>query len=206
MPIRPHVSGVEYEVLGGPGDDGGGGPRLRLDHERFAYAGKFVTGRTGKAVAREDGVVLAAAAFDRDRTDPSVARIRYVTVRDDRRGEGVGPKLLAFLAGRLVEDGGRGPPGEAGVGILGGTRRVLIAVNNAFAFEAAYKAGFCYTGERTGLEELVLSFPCDERDRSYRLGISVLGQRDRVTEAERVFLDDRRSADPPRTIQTPGGA
>ena len=95
---------VEFAALGGPD----GGPALDLDHERFAYAGKFVVTSTGKAVAREvdptdgpadsrapgDGEVLAATAFDLDRTDPSVVRIRYVTVRRDRRGDGLGARLL----------------------------------------------------------------------------------------------------------------
>ncbi|MUV90296.1 GNAT family N-acetyltransferase, partial [Halapricum sp. CBA1109] len=49
---------MEYALLGWADD----GPTLRLDHERFAYAGKFVMSATGKAVARADGDVLAAAA------------------------------------------------------------------------------------------------------------------------------------------------
>jgi len=39
---------MEFVVLGWPDDE----PRLRLDYRRFAYAGKFVTGRLGIAVVR----------------------------------------------------------------------------------------------------------------------------------------------------------
>ncbi len=83
---------MEFALLGWPED----GHRLRLDHEHFAYAGKFVMTATGKAVVGDDGVV-AAAAFDADRTDPDTLCIRYVTVRDDRRGEGIGSDLLRFV-------------------------------------------------------------------------------------------------------------
>ena len=167
-------------MLGGPGD----GPTLRLDHERFAYAGKFVVSRTGKAVAREEGEVLAAASFDRDRTDETVARIRYVTVRGDRRGEGIGPRLLSFLAARLLDD----------------VRRVLIAVNNAYAYEAAYKAGFSNTGERTGLAEAVLARPGDRSTAAYRAGLAWLRERDGLTARERAFVDGRVGAAPPPPV------
>lgn len=43
---------MEFVVLGWPDD----GPRLRLDYRRFPYAGKFVTGRLGVAVVRDEGV------------------------------------------------------------------------------------------------------------------------------------------------------
>ena len=171
---------VEFEVLGDPE----AGPTLRLDHERFAYAGKFVMSNTGKAVAREADSVVAAASFDRDRTDPDAARIRYVTVRSDRRGEGVGARLLAALADHLE--------GEA--------ERVLIAVNNAFAYEAAYKAGFGYTGERTGLAELVLARPDDRSVEGYREGVASLRAREDLGEAEAAFLVERTDAAPPETV------
>ncbi|MFB6137480.1 MAG: GNAT family N-acetyltransferase [Halobacteriaceae archaeon] len=140
------------------------GPRLRLDWERFAYAGKFVLPETGAAVARErdasaprvagpdadpadlplDDSVLAAAAVSPDRTAPATLRVRYVTVRVDRRGEGLGARLLAFVAARAGERG---------------YERVAIAANNPFAHEAAAKAGFGFTGETTGLAELVCARP-----------------------------------------------
>lgn len=166
-------------MLGGPDD----GPTLDLDHERFAYAGKFVVSGTGKAVVREGGEVVGAASFDRDRTDESVARVRYVTVRVDRRGEGIGARLLASLSHHL----------------LGDARRVLIAVNNGFAYEAAYKAGFSYIGDRTGLAELVLARPGDRSAGAYERGVEALRSRESVEEGERAFLDGR--AGPPAPVE-----
>jgi GNAT superfamily N-acetyltransferase len=163
------------------------GPSLRLDHEVFAYAGKFVMTTTGKALAREKGSVIGAAAFNRDRTDESTVWVRYITVRKKRRGEGVGPVLLGELADRLLSDGGPGP-----------CSRVRIAVNNPFAYEAAYKAGFGYVGEGTGVAELVLERP-GGRDRDlYRRGIELFADRSGLTRDERRFVAARRQEDPPR--------
>jgi len=172
---------MEFVVLGGPEE----GPTLRLPYERFAYAGKFVTTSTGKAVAREEGAVVGAASFDRDRTDASVARVRYVTVRNDRRGEGVGATLLSFLAEHLLSD----------------AREVRIAVNNAFAYEAAYKAGFAYSGEQTGLAELVLRRPGDRSAEAYREGIATLRRREDLGTSERAFLARRVGDRPPATVE-----
>lgn len=41
---------MEFALLGWPADE----PTLRLDYRRFSYAGKFVTGKTGIAVVRDD--------------------------------------------------------------------------------------------------------------------------------------------------------
>jgi GNAT superfamily N-acetyltransferase len=176
-------------VLGWPED----APRLDLDHERFAYAGKFVTGKSGIAVAREDGAgdVLAAASFSPDRTDDATLRLRYVTVREDRRGERLGPRLCAFVAHRGRERG---------------YDRVAIAVNNPFAFVALYRAGFGATGERTGMAERVLVFP-DPTDRdaaAYRTGLAAFAERD-LPEAARAFVEERRDGDPPAVVDVPGG-
>ncbi|SFS74813.1 GNAT family N-acetyltransferase [Halostagnicola kamekurae] len=179
---------MELELLGWPPD----GPKLRLDHERFSYAGKFVMTNTGKAVARADDGrtdaratgndgektddrarasesvaravdsdgrapdydddVLAAASFNEDRTDAETLWIRYVTVAKPRRGNGIGPKLLAFVRDRATDRG---------------YARVRIAVNNPFAYEALYRAGFAFTGETTGLAELVLEHsPAEDRPTS----------------------------------------
>ncbi|MEF8888068.1 MAG: GNAT family N-acetyltransferase, partial [Haloarculaceae archaeon] len=97
------------------------GEALALDHERFIYGGKFNTGRTAKAVARDGSEVVAAVAFNEDRTDADTLRFRYVSVRVDRRAEGIGPRLLAFAAERAREHG---------------YERVGIAVNNPYAYEA----------------------------------------------------------------------
>lgn len=176
---------MEFTVLGDPD----GGPPLDLDHERFAYAGKFVMGDTGKAVVRTDGAVVAAAAFNRDRTDSSVVRIRYVTVRADHRGEGIGARLLGSLAEGLLRE----------------AAEVRIAVNNAFAYQAAYKAGFAYTGDRTGLAELLLTRPADRSGADYRRGIAALGERDHLTDAERTYLESL-DGEPPPVIDTVGWA
>jgi GNAT superfamily N-acetyltransferase len=188
-------------VLGWPDD----APRLDLDHERFAYAGKFVTGRAGVAVARADAPgreaegpadghesdVLAAVSFSPDRTDETTLRIRYVTVREDRRGERLGPRLCAFVARRARERG---------------YDRVAIAVNNPFAFVALYRAGFGATGEETGLAERVLVAP-DPTDRdpaAYRAGLASFAERDLPPEA-RAFVERRRAEEPPGVVAEADG-
>ena len=164
-------------MLGGPE----GGPALDLDHRRFRYAGKFVMTSTGKAVVREDGTPVGAAAFNRDRTDPGTAWIRYVTVRDDRRGNGIGADLADRTAAHLLRD----------------AARVKIAVNNPFAYEALYKAGFGYTGERTGLAELVLARPGDRSVAAYRAGLAAFRERDDLAAEEVAFLDRKSDGGPP---------
>ncbi|PSP82989.1 GNAT family N-acetyltransferase [Halobacteriales archaeon QS_1_68_17] len=171
---------MEYAVVGWPAD----GPRLDLDHERFAYAGKFATGRTGKAVARNDGGVVAAASFNEDRAAAGALRIRYVTVREDRRGEGIGPRLVAFLADRARARG---------------YERVRISVNNAFSFESLSKAGFAYTGEQTGLAELVMEWPAERTRASYQAGLDAFRERD-LSSAEASFLAAREGTDPPTVV------
>jgi len=190
-------------VLGWPPD----GPTLRLDYRRFAYAGKFVVTNTGKAVAREPGGslppvdderpfegdwdrdVVAAAAFNADRTDASALWIRYVTVRDDRRGEGIGPRLVAAV----VE-----AAGERGYDLL------RIAVNNPFAYEALHRAGFAWTGRETGVAELVLErpvgAPAETDAATYQAGLDAFRDRDRG-EPEASFLADRAGSDPPEATR-----
>jgi GNAT superfamily N-acetyltransferase len=201
---------MEYAVLGWPEED----PRLRLDYREFSYAGKFVMSSTGKAVVRdpeaeigdsddrpeeseptapdrdwlEDDRIVAAVAFNEDRTDPETAWLRYVTVRRDRRGAGLGARLTRFAAARLRERG---------------YETVNIAVNNPFAYHALYKAGFGYTGEQTGLAELVLARPGDRSARSYRAGLGVYRARDGLSEAEREFLSAKDDSDPPDVVAVP---
>lgn len=160
---------MELELLGWPPD----GPALRLDHERFAYAGKFVMTDTGKAVGRAGGAVVAAASFSPDRTDDGVLRIRYVTVAADRRGEGLGPDLADFVTERARSRG---------------YERVKIAVNNPYAYEALYRARFTFTGEETGLAELVLARPRDGTAAEYEDGL-------------RRFSDDGRSEEERRFVE-----
>ena len=201
---------MQFELLGWPAE----GPTLALDYRRFSYAGKFVMSATGKAVVREAGAgdaapaehdadtladhggadtrdVVAAAAFDADRTDETVCRIRYITVREDRRGEGIGPRLAAFVAERARERG---------------FERARIAVNNPFAYQALYRAGFRFIGEETGVAELVLDRPFgNETPRSrerYQAGLDVYRDRE-LAEEERSFLDAKREADPPSVVDAP---
>jgi GNAT superfamily N-acetyltransferase len=159
------------------------GEALALDHERFIYGGKFNTARTAKAVARDEGDVVAAVAFNEDRTDADTLRLRYVTVRVDRRAEGIGPRLLRFTADRAREHG---------------YERVQIAVNNPYAYEAAYRAGFGFTGEETGMAELLMTFPSEREPARYREGLSVLRERDLPADQE-AFLADA-DAGPPESL------
>ena len=188
---------MEVEVLGWPPD----GPQLRLDHERFAYAGKFVMTDTGKAVGREDGETVAAVSFSPDRTDPATLRIRYVTVRDDRRGEGLGPQLADVLVTRAFDRG---------------FDAAKIAVNNPYAYEAMYRAGFAFTREETGMAELVLArtgddsagsghAPQDEdgdEDATYEAGLRMFARRDLGAD-ERDFVAARLDGEPAARDGTP---
>lgn len=168
---------MELELLGWPPD----GPTLRIDHRRFSYAGKFVMSATGKAVAREDDELVGAVAFNEDRTDSTTLWLRYVTVRADRRGEGVGPDLLEFVCERALERG---------------YDRVRIAVNNPFAYEACYRASFGYTGRRTGIAELVLEHPAERSTDRYQEGLDAFRERD-LSADEEAFLDRKRGSGPP---------
>jgi GNAT superfamily N-acetyltransferase len=202
---------MEYELLGWPDD----GVRLALDYRAFSYAGKFVVSNTGKVVALDPdadpfdpadssdapppaavedavdpGPVVGAVAFNGDRSDADAVWLRYVTVRRDRRGEGVGPRLVAFTTARLRERG---------------YERVRIAVNNPFAYEALYRAGFAFTGEATGVAELVLASPPGDRSRAtYQAGFDAFRERATLDGDERAFLDRKRGADPPAVVDQPG--
>lgn len=195
---------MEFDLLGWPAD----GPQLDLDHERFSYAGKFVMTTTGKAVVRADdggrpeggrngpaesgageesdegASVIAAASFSADRTDDATLWIRYVTVRADYRGNGIAPPLADFVSRRAVERG---------------FDRVRIAVNNPFAYHALYKAGFAYTGDRSGLAELVLERPAERDEESYQRGLDEFRERDLST-SEAEFLREKAGARPPQPV------
>jgi GNAT superfamily N-acetyltransferase len=183
---------MEYAVCGWPED----GPTLRLDYREFAYAGKFVMSATGKAVVRDpertsegkwDEEIIAAVAFNADRTDSRALWLRYITVRADRRGGGLGARLAAFITERALARG---------------YERLRIAVNNPFAYEALYKAGFGYTGRETGLAELVLEHPLERSRSAYQAGLDVYRDRD-LTEDEEDFLKSRIDANPPAMLVSP---
>ncbi|WP_336328701.1 GNAT family N-acetyltransferase [Halovenus sp. HT40] len=174
---------MEFHSLGSEAD----GPTLRLDHEEFAYAGKFVMSSTGKTVAREGGTLVGAVAFNEDNTDPETAHLRYVTVREDRRGEGIGPRLLRFTAAELSEE----------------YETVEIAVNNPMAYEACYRAGFVYTGEQAGIAELRMVYRPGSRDaQRYRSGFETFRERDLPAEHEAV-CDRHEEGDPPDLVDVP---
>ena len=208
---------MEYAVIATPDDALG----LRLDWERFSYAGKFVMTNTGKAVAVEDGVfedpewppnpreaqttgVVGAVSFNRDRGDPDTAWLRYVTVRASDRGRGVAPRLCAVTVDWLLDNFD--------------VTSVRIAVNNPYAFDALYKAGFDWTGATTGLRERVLEYPPpgeeSEPDREQSPGRSpessyVAGLRSYldtdITEDERAFIESRVERGPPARVDVPKG-
>ncbi|MFB6232785.1 MAG: GNAT family N-acetyltransferase, partial [Haloarculaceae archaeon] len=126
-----------------------------------------------------------------DRTDPSTLKIRYLTVRDDLRGDGrqLGPRLVAFLTTRAA---------------AAGYDRIAIAVNNAFSYHALYKAGFTYTDRETGLAELVLDRPISEpagaSQSGYQRGLDVFRGRDGLSTGETDFLADHSNCTPPALL------
>jgi|SRR6056297_515766 len=202
---------MEFALLGWPVDE----PRLRLDYRRFSYAGKFVTGNAGIAVVRgeppadrestpndslpplPDGLdesefvdgILAAVAFNADRTDADTLWLRYLTVRNDLRGSGLalGPRLAVFITDCAAAKG---------------YETVRIAVNNVFSYHALLKAGFATTGRETGLAELVLERPAAERAEvstaTYQQGLDRFREREGLSTAEREFLAAHAGAEPPK--------
>ncbi|MGM0399548.1 MAG: GNAT family N-acetyltransferase [Halobacteriota archaeon] len=173
---------MEFEFLGWPAD----GPTLELDWRRFSYAGKFVMSNSGKAVASADGDIIGAIAFNEDRTDDDRCWIRYVTVREDWRGEGVGTKLTAFAADPLLDR----------------YATIRTGANNPFSYQSFYKAGFGFVGETTGLAELVLERPAQRSTARYRAGLERYADRD-LSDAERTFVEDHLDASPPPVTDGP---
>lgn len=176
---------MEFQMLGHPP----GAPRLDLDHRRFAYAGKFVSPRCGKTVVRDDAEIVGATAFNADHTTDETGRIRYVTVREDRQAEGIGPRLLRFTAARLVEL----------------YDAVVIAVNSPIAYEACYRGGFVTMETESGMAELRLRYAPDaERSvERYRRGFSAFEGRD-LPETHESVLRERRTETVPPVVDVPG--
>ena len=187
---------MEYRLLGWPEDD----VLVRLDHREYAYAGKFAMSSTGKAVALDDGrrfripdepkreyvAPVGIVAFSEDRTDPDALWLRYVSVRRERRREGVGPRLCAFVVARAGDRG---------------YERVRIAVNNAYSYEALHKVGFAWTGRETGIAELVLERPAAEPaavdPERYGDGLATIAERADLDDEERAFARRKRERGPP---------
>lgn len=175
---------MEYELLGLEAT----GPTVSLDHEQFAYAGKFVMSSTGKTVVRADGELVGAVAFSEDYSDPTAVRLRYVTVREDRRGAGIGPSVLRFTAEQLRDS----------------YDDILIAANNPIAYEACYRAGFEFTGEETGIAEVLCSYqPESEPDRStYQAGFDIFRDRE-LPSAHESIIERYGSSSPPEMVAVP---
>lgn len=173
---------MEVRILGDPAAE----PTLTLDHEHFAYAGKFVMSTTGKAVAELDGEVVGAVAYNADRTDSTVWWCRYITVHSDYRGEGIGPRLLRIVSNQLLA--------------RDSIRMVKIAVNNPYAYEGSYKAGFGYQGEQTGIAELILARPPDESSAGYQDGLAVFKEREDLSRPEEKFLNELTQSPPPNPV------
>lgn len=169
---------MDCELLGMPAT----GQTLTLDHEQFAYAGKFVMSNTGKTVARDEGSIIGAIAFNEDRSTANTVRLRYVTVRRDRQGDGVGSRLLRFTAELLTAE----------------YEQILIAANNPIAYRACYRAGFVFTGEETGLAELLLRYDPDGDRDQYADGLAIFRQRDLPDAHESVL----KQTDPPAVIDS----
>ena len=170
---------MEFAVEGWPPN----GPQLQLDHRSFSYAGKFVMTNTGKAVVRDDGVIVAAASFSPDRTDDQRMWIRYLTVHTEYRGDGIGTTLVTDLTDRILARQ---------------YTAVRIAVNNPFAYAACYRAGFGFTCETTGLAELVLDTDAPTSVPLFEAGLQHFANRSTLSSAERSYLELLSDRGPPR--------
>ncbi|MXR42243.1 GNAT family N-acetyltransferase [Halobaculum sp. WSA2] len=176
---------------GRDGDERGGRPGDESDDRHGEDgAGEF---RLPEDPKREFVAPAGAVAFNEDRTDPGALWLRYVTVRGDRRGEGIGPRLCAFVVGRAAERG---------------YERVRIAVNNAYSYEALHKVGFAWTGRGTGIAELVLERPADRPavvdPDAYGEGLATIAAREDVGDDERAFARRKRDRGPP-TVEGASG-
>jgi hypothetical protein len=126
-----------------------------------------------------------AEAFET--VDPAIVdEARSLADEEEIRGENLAA-LLAFVAARAADRG---------------FETVRIAVNNPFAYEALYRAGFAFTGEETGIAELVLAYPPPGRSReTYQAGLDLFRARGPDAD-ERSFLDRKGGQDPPEVIDS----
>ncbi|MDZ7688002.1 MAG: GNAT family N-acetyltransferase [Halobacteriales archaeon] len=164
QPTEGEVHTFENEIVGWSD------ATLELDEDDFAYAGKFRV-PSGKAVTRDGDETVAVLSFSHDRADPDAVRVRYISVREDRRGEGVGSALLKYAADRLLERHGA----------------VRISVNNPFSYESARKAGFGWTGEESGLAELVMKRPSETDPEMHEEALRIFADRD-LSEEEETYV------------------
>ncbi len=175
---------MEFVFLGWPSD----GPRLELDHRRFAYAGKFVMRSTGKAIVRTGDQTIAAVSFSPDRTRDDRMWIRYVTVEETHRGRRIAPRLVGATVDRILAH-------DFAV--------VTIAVNNPFSYVAMSRAGFGFTGETTGIAEVVCSTDVEQEPVRFRAGMGVVIARAPASPAERRYAATWMRRDPPSPCPRP---
>ena len=172
---------MEFEIIGWPEDD----VSLELDYRVFPYAGKFVMTSTGKAVIRDTPTIIAALSFNEDRTDGERLWIRYWTVQRGYQGEGHGATLCQAFRQHAT---------------AAGYEDIRVAVNNPFAYEAAYRAGFGYTGEETGIAELILSTTSPRTTRLYHDGLARFQGREGIDED---YVSRKQQATPPPIVTIP---
>ncbi|MFB6185286.1 MAG: GNAT family N-acetyltransferase [Halobacteriaceae archaeon] len=170
---------MEFEIVGWPNES----PTLDLDHNHFPYAGKFVMSNTGKAICTQNGSIIGAIAFNEDRTDPDVLWFRYITVHTEYQGKEIGPKLARYTAQHATN---------------ASYQAIKIAVNNPFAYHALYKAGFSFTGEQTGIAELILRYP--SASDTYQSGLTIFEQRNGLTTEEKAFIQQKQGQESPQTV------
>ena len=175
---------MEFELLGWSDE----GTIIALDHQEFSYAGKFRMSASGKAVLREHGTILAAASFSADRSDEKNVWIRYLTVKTDRTGERLGSRLAATLQCWLLDKQ---------------YECVSIAVNNPFAYVACYRAGFAWTGNETGIAELVLSHTAPRSISAYQEGLNRFSDKRTLTDAELSYVEKWSKIGQPDRISVP---
>ncbi|PSP79409.1 GNAT family N-acetyltransferase [Halobacteriales archaeon QH_6_68_27] len=184
---------MRFELVGWPAD----GPKLALDYRAFSYAGKFVMSNTGKAVAlagANEGSPAGADAAgatggDASERPPPATDIDGVVDPDGRilgavafNADRTDPKTwwLRYITVRGDRRGEGGGPREA-----------------------LYRAGFAYTGEETGIAELVLACPPPDRSRAtYQAGLDVFRARGPDAD-ERSFLDRKAGENPPDALDPP---
>jgi GNAT superfamily N-acetyltransferase len=166
-----HREVVRIEIRGTPE----GGPPVDLDHNKFRYAGKFNMTTTGKALLFDREECGGVISFSTDRSCNNRIWVRYISVRDDYQASGIGPRFLRTTVTELLDH----------------AQTIRIAVNNPFAYVAAYKAGFVFTGKQTGIAELLLEHPGTLTIDVYRTGLELFRDADHLSAVERSFVEEK---------------
>lgn len=136
---------------------------------------------TGKALLFDANTCIGITAFSFDRTCETRIWLRYVSVHDDYQGRGIGPRFLRTTAVELLDEG----------------ESIRIAVNNPFAYQAAYKAGFVFTGEQTGIAELILEHPGIRSNEMYLEGLNTFQDASHLSPREQSYATEKHTEAPP---------